>query len=58
MVYICNVIRKILQYFANNLIKNLEMSIESDDTEAFEFFMMAAVWYESFCFNIFSIELD
>lgn len=51
-------IQKILQYFANNLIKNLEMSIESDDTEAFEFFMMAAVWYESFCFNIFSIELD
>lgn len=34
------------------------MSIVSKDTEAFEFFMMAALWYESFCFNFFSVELD
>lgn len=58
VVYICNVKQKILQYFADNLIKNLQMSIESNDTETFEFFMMAAVWYESFCFNVFSVELN
>lgn len=47
--------QRLLQKFANSIIKRLEMA--SDD-EMFYFYIEMGTWFNSFCVNYFDIYLD
>jgi hypothetical protein len=50
--------RKILQKIADLIIKNLELAIEAEDNDAFEFFLNIGYKLDTYCVLALNIYLD
>lgn len=50
--------KKLLQIIANKIISRLEVALNENDNEAFDFFYSIGMQYNDFCLTVFNVELD